>query len=192
MNETNGQITQRNVLGIYYAFWCYPSVCAIYMATVVGFIGCGVVFRDKMNKDEHIIFRLVYFISFTLYGFVPSFHWAVMNGFDSDEVKIFLPRIIIFYLFLLLAFAFYIAKFPESVRPGKFDIYGSSHQWWHVFISLGLAYWHHTGEDWALEQHDDRYFPIAGYTFAEYRLESQCGVTGDLQQKYYDKFWVTL
>lgn len=98
-----------------------------------------------------------------------------MNGFDSHEVKIFLPRIVIFYLFLLLAFLFYIAKFPESVRPGTFDIYGSSHQWWHAFIWLGLAYWHSTG-----------------YIFAEYRLESQCRVTEEIPAKYYDKFWLTL
>ena len=34
--------------------------------------------------------------------------------------------------------------------------------------------------------------PIAGYIFAEYRLESQCRVTEDIPEKYYDKFWLTL
>ena len=33
---------------------------------------------------------------------------------------------------------------------------------------------------------------IAGYIFAEYRLESQCGVTEEIPAKYYDKFWLTL
>jgi len=168
-------VTASFLCGIYYAFWCYPSLCSLYMLTVVGFIACGAVFRDKMNKDEHMTMRLTYFLSFVFYGFIPTFHWAIMNGFDSHEVKIFLPRIVIFYLFLLLAFLFYIAKFPESVRPGTFDIYGSSHQWWHAFIWLGLAYWHSTG-----------------YIFAEYRLERQCGVTEEIPEKYYDKFWLTL
>ena len=90
--------------GIYYAFWCYPSLCTLYMLTVVGFIVCGALFRDKMNKDEHMTMRLAYFLSFVVYGFIPTLHWAFMNGFDSHEVKIFLPRIVIFYLFLLLAF----------------------------------------------------------------------------------------
>ena len=164
-------------VGIYYAFWCYPSWCAFYMSTVVGFIICGAVFRNKMNKDENILLRLIYFVSFTIYGFVPTIHWAVINGLHSDEVKLFLPRIFIFYLAVGLAFTFYIAKFPESCLPGKFDIFFSSHQWWHAFIWAGLAYWHHTG-----------------FIFAEFRLETSCAATVDREvlDKYYDKFWITL
>jgi len=170
-------ITASFLCGIYYAFWCYPSWCAFYMSTVVGFIVFGAVFRNKMNKEENIILRLIYFCSFTVYGFVPTIHWAVLQGLSSDEVKIFLPRIVIFYLFVLSAFTFYIAKFPESVLPGKFDIFGSSHQWWHAFIWAGLAYWHHTG-----------------FIFAEYRLETSCSNTLEhsVLEKYYEKFYITL
>ena len=149
------------------------------MTTVVAFIVTGAVFFNKMNKDENIILRLVYFISFTIYGFVPTLHWAFLHGFDSEEVKIFLPRIFIFYCFIGVSFGFYIAKFPESFLPGKFDIFGSSHQWWHAFIWAGLAYWHHTG-----------------YIFAEYRLETNCAAPAsldmDVVEKYHEKFWVTL
>lgn len=172
-------ITASFLCGIYYAFWCYPSTCAIYMTTVVAFIVTGAVFFNKMNKDENIILRLVYFISFTIYGFVPTLHWAFLHGFDSEEVKIFLPRIFIFYCFIGVSFGFYIAKFPESFLPGKFDIFGSSHQWWHAFIWAGLAYWHHTG-----------------FIFAEYRLDTNCAAPTSLDmevvEKYHDKFWVTL
>ena len=149
------------------------------MTTVVAFIVTGAVFFNKMNKDENIILRLVYFISFTIYGFVPTLHWALLHGFDSEEVKIFLPRIFIFYCFIGVSFGFYIAKFPESFLPGKFDIFGSSHQWWHAFIWAGLAYWHHTG-----------------YIFAEYRLDTNCAAPASLDmevvEKYREKFWVTL
>merc|ERR1712029_1324529 len=72
-----------------------------------------------MNKEENIVLRLIYFCSFTIYGFVPTLHWVWINGFYSDEVKIFLPRIFIFYLFCGAAFMFYIAKFPERCLPGK-------------------------------------------------------------------------
>jgi len=171
-------ITASFLCGIYYAFWCYPLLCAFYMSTVLAFIICGAAFMNKMNKEENIVLRLIYFCSFTIYGFVPTLHWVWINGFYSDEVKIFLPRIFIFYLFCGAAFMFYIAKFPESCLPGKFDIFGSSHQWWHAFIWAGLAYWHHTG-----------------YIFAEYRLETGCGgVSPDdhLLDRYYSKFWITL
>ena len=55
------------------------------------------------------------------------------------------------------AFLFYVAKLPEILLPGKFDIFGSSHQWWHFIIWACLAYGHHMI-----------------FTFAEYRLEIGC------------------
>jgi predicted membrane channel-forming protein YqfA (hemolysin III family) len=170
-------ITASFLCGIYYAFWCFPAWCTFYMTTVGGFILFGAIFRNVMNKDENILMRLVYFCSFTVYGFIPTIHWVLLNGFYSDEVKIFLPRILIFYLFCGLAFLFYIAKFPESVLPGKFDIWGSSHQWWHCFIWLSLAYMHHTG-----------------FIFAEFRLETNCSANSNKSviERYYDKFYITL
>ena len=131
--------------------------------------------------------RLIFFTTFVIYGFVPTIHWALLNGIGSDEVdlrflnshllilhiqtRLFLPRVLIMYLLAGLAFVFYIAKFPEVVLPGRyitpsflrpfinwsylraadlfvihyslflrFDILGSSHQWWHIFIFLCLAY----------------------------------------------------
>merc|ERR1712228_117349 len=99
----------------------------------------------------------------------------INGGFFDDEVRIFLPRIIFMYLMCGLAFLFYIAKIPEIFLPGKFDIFGSSHQWWHAFIFLGLAYWHSTG-----------------FTFAEYRLQTGCGspMDDDIRQSLQDKFWI--
>lgn len=29
--------------------------------------------------------------------------------------------------------------------PGKFDIVGCSHQWWHVIILCAMVYWHEAG-----------------------------------------------
>ena len=99
------------------------------MATVAGFILFGALARNLINKDENIRIRLVYFVSFVVWGCVPTLHWAYINGgFFDDEVRIFLPRIIFMYLMCGLAFLFYIAKIPEIFLPRKFDIFGSSHQ----------------------------------------------------------------
>lgn len=139
-------ITASYISGIYYAFWCHPFWQNFYMVTVLAFIFTGLVFRNTFNKDENLGARLVFFIGFVVYGFVPTLHWVIISGgFGSDEVRLFLPRIVIMYLICGLAFLFYAAKFPERVLPGRFDILGSSHQWWHVFIFLCLAYWHSTG-----------------------------------------------
>jgi hypothetical protein len=57
---------------------------------------------------------------------VPTIHWIIIHGgIGSDEVRLFLPRIITMYLIAGLAFLFYIAKFPEVVLPGR----SGTHQW---------------------------------------------------------------
>lgn len=33
----------------------------------------------------------------------------------------------------------YAARFPERVRPGKFDIWGSSHQLFHILVVLAAT-----------------------------------------------------
>eukprot|EP00939_MAST-03C_sp_MAST-3C-sp1_P002532 g2532.t1 len=37
----------------------------------------------------------------------------------------------------VVAFLLFMYRFPECKWPGKFDLVGSSHQWWHVFTWLG-------------------------------------------------------
>ena len=42
-------------------------------------------------------------------------------------------------LLLILGAFFYAARIPESIRPGKFDIWGSSHQIFHVMVVLATV-----------------------------------------------------
>jgi predicted membrane channel-forming protein YqfA (hemolysin III family) len=49
------------------------------------------------------------------------------------------------YVISGLAFFIYITKVPERFCSGKFDYFGHSHQWWHVFVVAALYYWHCTG-----------------------------------------------
>ena len=37
----------------------------------------------------------------------------------------------------IVAFVLFMYRIPECFYPGKFDIVGSSHQWWHVFTWIG-------------------------------------------------------
>lgn len=60
---------------------------------------------------------------------------------------------IVFYLFEMLLELFsavtYATRIPERWRPGTFDIWGASHQWFHLF-SAGAALVHLFGLENAL------------------------------------------
>jgi len=175
-------ISASFISGIYYGFWCHPTARACFISMVLFFLMVGVLFRDYIFEESNMAARLAYFCSFTISGCIPTVCYVLFNGgLYSDEVKLFFPRIIFMYLIIGLAFLFYIAKIPESCLPGRFDLLGSSHQWWHVLVFLCLAYWHHIG-----------------FTFAIYRLETGCPAEGAstvlpdaVKKAYEDQFWIT-
>jgi len=169
-------ITASYLSGIYYGFWCYPLLLYFHLTMVTVFILVGTMARQYLNKEEYKRLQLIYFVSFAVWGFVPTIHWVVMSGgIYSDEVRIFLPRIVFMYLMCGCAFLFYIAKIPEIFLPGRFDIFGSSHQWWHIIMWGCLAYWHNTGVN-----------------FAGYRINNHCGLEMDREMKkmLLENFWI--
>jgi len=169
-------ITASYVSGIYYAFFCYPAWRNFYLITVGMIITCGIVFRKALNEERNEAIRIVFFVCWAIYGTLPTLHWVILSGgFGDVIIRTFLPRVVIMYAITGLAFLFYLGKIPERFLPGRFDMLGSSHQWWHVLIFLCLAYWHNTG-----------------FTFAEFRLENQCSPNPDpvLVERIQANFWI--
>ncbi|EGG13711.1 Hly-III related family protein [Cavenderia fasciculata] len=58
-----------------------------------------------------------------------------------------LQRIILAYTFLTLALVVRKFKIPEQLRPGKFDIWFSSHQIFHVLVVIGTYFIYHAYEN---------------------------------------------
>ena len=52
-----------------------------------------------------------------------------------------------------LGFVFYITRFPESKFPNRFDLFGSSHQFWHVAVLTAAIMWQGTLVNFANMEH---------------------------------------
>jgi hypothetical protein len=63
---------------------------------------------------------------------------------------------------------------PERFVPGLLDIFGHSHQWWHIIIVLAFMHWHQT---------------VVG--LAAYRFENGCGAAppSDNAIEVLNKMW---
>ena len=55
-----------------------------------------------------------------------------------DDEAVFRTRYIRHFGFLIVGVLVNVSKVPERWCPGMFDVIGHSHQWFHVFIFLGL------------------------------------------------------
>ena len=75
-------------------------------------------------------------VFFGLSASVPVSHFMAIA--TPDEVRIFLPPVIMFTVFFISGVAFFFTRIPERHAPGRFDLFLHSHQIWHVLVFCGL------------------------------------------------------
>jgi adiponectin receptor len=75
------------------------------------------------------------FIGFALTGVVPELHFFQQYGASAlfQVVDVFHIVFVSAALYLVGAFV-YVRRIPERWWPGAFDIWGHSHQFWHLFV----------------------------------------------------------
>lgn len=134
---------------MHYAFYCFPELKIFYGITVGAIFGVAGYFvtRPWFGDKNYTYFRILTYSLVSLSGIIPSAHWAIINGVKSEIVSIFIPRILLLYFFGGAGAFFYVTKLPEVLLPGKFDIFGHSHQIWHIFAALVFIIGHKTQQD---------------------------------------------
>ncbi|KAI0487152.1 mPR-like GPCR protein [Xylaria cf. heliscus] len=126
------------VSGIYVGFWCEWTERKIYwsMSASLGAVSIVIMLAPYFQGPKWRTFRLIIFVVTGLSGFAPIIHGIHMFGFAQMVKQSGLP----YYfaeggLFLIGAVA-YASRFPECVKPGTFDIFGSSHQIFHILVVI--------------------------------------------------------
>ncbi|ELU02271.1 hypothetical protein CAPTEDRAFT_138960 [Capitella teleta] len=135
--------------GIHLGFYCLSVWRDVYLLVIGGLFVAVFIFQTqpKYYSDNWFRRRLVLYCFLTGYGVIPAVHWVYLNGgLSAPVVQMFAPKIAVVYLLGLLAFFFYVSKFPEKVFPGRFNFIGSSHQMWHVVVVVAFVWWHHSGQ----------------------------------------------
>ncbi|CAG8632524.1 17034_t:CDS:2 [Gigaspora rosea] len=93
---------------------------------------------------EYRWFRTGLFVSMGLSAIIPLAHALIIYGFELSVKVISLKWIIVMGVFYLTGAFIYGSRIPERWFPGKFDIYGSSHQIFHFFV-VAAAFIHYFG-----------------------------------------------
>jgi adiponectin receptor len=81
----------------------------------------------------------VFLVPSAFSGLVALIHYLCINGYTDIT-----QHGIILTLFFTAAFAVFITKVPERYFPRRFDIWGNSHQLWHLLLVIASA-WHMLG-----------------------------------------------
>ncbi|PVF98860.1 HlyIII-domain-containing protein [Serendipita vermifera] len=122
---------------VYYGFYCDEWIATFWLVllTISGGAAAYMVLSPTYSTAAYRRTRAYLFIALGLGGALPVIHLLIVDGYEH------LRQLGIHWL--LASAALYIGgaliyseRFPERIWPGRFDIFGSSHQIFHINVVL--------------------------------------------------------
>ncbi|KAF2096989.1 HlyIII-domain-containing protein [Rhizodiscina lignyota] len=126
---------------IYYGFQERPQLIRTYwtMITTIS-AGCAAVsVAPFFAGAKWRPFRAAMFVAMGLSAVFPVFHGLGAYGIEKMDRLIGLKWLVTQGALYILGAGLYAARVPERYRPGTFDIWGASHQIFHMLVLLAAA-----------------------------------------------------
>jgi len=135
------QIAVSIFAGAYFGYACFPSLQKIYLilTAVLGVTMVCLPHLRFFQGPAGFKIRFGVLLGCGLSGLVPALHFV---GIAKGEERELLMYIIYMGVLYLGGAALYTLRVPERwFAPGKFDILGHSHQWWHMCVFAAAFCW---------------------------------------------------
>ncbi|KAI9789464.1 MAG: hypothetical protein M1816_006006 [Peltula sp. TS41687] len=129
------------VASIYYGFYCRARLQLVYWAMIsVLAVACSAVsIVPRFRTPEWRPYRAGMFVAMGLSAIFPVLQGMQLYGVNKLKDQIGLYWLVGQGALYILGAGIYAARVPERLYPGKFDIWGSSHQIFHVLVVLAAA-----------------------------------------------------
>lgn len=126
---------------IFYGFRDDVRLIQTYWAMITT-IGAGtalVTASPKFRTPQWRSFRAAMFVAMGLSAVFPVIHGLRTFGVDYLNKSISLPWLVTHGVLYIVGASIYAVRIPERWAPGKFDIWGNSHQIFHVLVLIAAA-----------------------------------------------------
>ncbi|KAF2859884.1 HlyIII-domain-containing protein [Piedraia hortae CBS 480.64] len=129
------------VPSIYYGFSREPGLVNLYwgMITSMSALTLSVVLLRRFRTPEWRSFRAKTYVCLGISAVVPVIHGLSKYGFAKLEKQIGLSWLVLQGVLYLAGATIYAARIPERFHPGRFDLFGSSHQIFHLLVLLAAT-----------------------------------------------------
>lgn len=124
---------------IYYGMAGFPRLraCCWGLTSVLGALCACVCLMSQFRAPDWRPYRAAMFVAYGLSGLVPLVLRTCLDGFAATSHRIQLPWLLLEALAYIGGALIYALRLPERLMPGRFDIWGHSHQIFHVCVLLG-------------------------------------------------------
>ncbi|KAI1435298.1 mPR-like GPCR protein [Xylaria sp. CBS 124048] len=129
------------VPALHYGFFCKPMWTAVYLYGIF-LLGLACAFMswvDEFRTPEWRPYRAAMFVGLGVSGVVPICHGLIVYGYQSLCERMGLNWILLQGALYIFGAFLYAVRWPERISPGTFDIWGHSHQLFHILILLAAA-----------------------------------------------------
>jgi adiponectin receptor len=134
---------------IFYIFYCDTALIWIYLSCIS--VSSIIVFIMAMapffQTAKFRTARGLSFLGLGLLGVFPLTHMLFIPHIIS-HFQIAIVWFLLMGACYIIGVGFYILRIPERFYPGKFDLWGSSHNIWHLFV-LAAVLCHYVGSRWS-------------------------------------------
>ncbi|KAJ5475941.1 hypothetical protein N7475_001670 [Penicillium sp. IBT 31633x] len=126
----------------YYAFYCRPFMQRVYWGlNIFSAIGAAITLFDTGGRGNKMrTLRGGVFSLLAISAMLPILQSVIELGWTRASHEIGAGWCLAEALSLLIGVIVFVCRFPERMSPGTFDIWGHSHQLWHMFAVLGSAF----------------------------------------------------
>jgi len=124
-------------------FYCRPWLAKAYMCPVLVLTICAayMLVKDQYRRPKYRAIRGGVFICLGMTGLVPGLHYFMSE--DLFHMLTFGPWLAMMGACHMTGALFYVSRLPEKLLPGKFNIWGHSHQIMHFFTVGGALAGYH-------------------------------------------------
>ncbi|CAN8068484.1 unnamed protein product [Agarophyton chilense] len=155
-------ISGHAISGIYYAFYCTPTIAHRYYALIISaeLFTVPCIFAPTFGTPAARPFRVFVFAALASTTVLPLFHSIWSQTAALYELAVGVGSALSALFMYAVGAMFYISRFPECCRVGMHDRFFASHQLLHIAVLLGVG------------------FHLFGcWTLLEYRLEVGCSAS---------------
>jgi len=134
-------ITISYLSGIALGLQCFPWLRCFYLVYALCVAACLVapLFWSNLIGSWWVPNMPRHFIVCVAAGLVPAIHFVCLTSYD--DVITVVPYLLLMFGCYGMGAVFFVTRWPECSWPGRFDIFGQSHQIWHIFVVLAALSW---------------------------------------------------